>query len=263
MVVETVFAPQRACRQLRLLVVGLVETHLDRWIVWGQLTPLAPRIKQAALYGQDAVEGRDDERRPGSTCFLLEERNQLQRHAARAEQLFTGADAVELLDPLGEGCGILLPGGTCGGVQIARSRLAEQLMRFHGQRGDAAARGFEQGGRMTPARGDLFPDVQLLAGIEQQAVIEAALRPGVAREASPIEDVRRGPRSKSFGATGAIEGGGKSTRGAIAGGDDGAAIAQPGVEFRLRQRAHGSVIPRRRAAAPTGATAAADGCKLR
>jgi hypothetical protein len=85
--------------------------NLARRLALGSLAPLAPGVEEAALHGQNAVKSGQKQRR--TLRRLREQRNQLVRQAAGADQTPRPAGFVEGPKPAAEGRRILLPTGAC------------------------------------------------------------------------------------------------------------------------------------------------------
>ena len=108
-------------------------------------------------------------------------------------------------------------------------------MRVHGQGRQTMAWAFEQRGRRLILAGDVYPESLFLRGVEQQTGVSCALQPRGAGKTFPIENVRRGPCSQPLGLARAMEDCGKGARGAVAGRNHQAALAQPCVAINSRQ----------------------------
>ena len=94
--------------------------------------PLAPRVEEVALHGQNAVEASQKQRLSLGPVHL-EQRNQFVRQAAGAEQVAGEASFVKGHKPTAESSRVLLPGASRGFLQVARGIGAEQLVGLHGQ----------------------------------------------------------------------------------------------------------------------------------
>ena len=175
-----------------------MELDLGGRFALGSLAPRAPRVEEVALHRQNAVKTRQKQRR---TLRRLreEQRNQLVRQAAGADQTPRPAGFVEAPKPAAESRRVLLPTGACGRAQELRRISAQQFVRLHRQRPQPVARAFEQRGQRAVRPGDLHPQRLLLRGIQQQASVGGPLLPGSSRKALPIENVGRGPGGQPLG----------------------------------------------------------------
>jgi len=77
---------------------------------------------------------------------------------------------------------------------------------FHGQRGEAVARAFQQRSHVSAVGGDGRPQRLFLRGIEQQASILRAFFPSRAEKAFPVLNLGCRPGGEPFGAAGAMKG---------------------------------------------------------
>src|SRR5208337_2048692 len=125
---------------------------------------------EGVLDGQDAVKAGEQKRRAlGGVRF--EQGDQLKGQTGGAEKVAGAAGFVEGLEPVAEGCRILLPGCAGRRAQEAGSVRAEQLVCFHGQCGQAVAWAFKQGGGVLASAGDGGPEGFFLGWIQQQAAV--------------------------------------------------------------------------------------------
>ena len=172
------------------------------------------------------------------------------RQAAGADQTPRPAGFVEAPKPAAESRRVLLPTGACGRAQELRRISAQQFVCLHRQRPQPVARAFEQRGQRAVRPGDLHPQRLLLRGIQQQASVGGPLLPGSSGKALPIENLGRGPRGQPLGSSCLMEAGGQRARGAVAGRDHHAALAQPCVNLVCGQGSHFVVILRWAASVP-------------
>ncbi len=185
----------------------------------------AEGIKQGELRGCLGVEA--DEQKTGPRAQLTVG----QCGAERLEKLGLGevtearAAMVEFVGPAGEGAGVGVAGegreAVAGAVGV---QALPGLGRGLGESFDRAqAGGCRVGGDDGAPEGPLLGVVEQQAGgvaFEQKRVPEAG-EPGV-----PGEDLRRVPIGPSEGVAMAVEGVAQRARGALVGGDDGAAVLQ-------------------------------------
>ena len=227
---ELAVTPNRASCQLGFEVRSFIEMNCARRLAFGCFIPLAPGVEEAALHGQNPVKSGQKQRRT-LCCVRFEQRNQLLRQAAGANQTFRPACFVKGRQPAAEGRRILLPGGTGRRPQKLSRIRANQFVSLYGQCCHAMARAFQKRRQGTVLAGDLHPECLFLRGIEHKAGVGGTMLPCSADKAFPVQDVRRGPGSPPLGLTGAMEGSGKGASSAVAGRNHQAALAQPRIDL--------------------------------
>ena len=109
-----------------------MKMNIAGLLALGNFMPLAPRVEEVALHGQNAVEASQKQWLPLG-ALRVEQRNQLMRQAAGAEQVAGSAGFAKGRKPTAESTRVLLPGASRGFLQVARGIGAEQLVGLHGQ----------------------------------------------------------------------------------------------------------------------------------
>ena len=164
-------------------------------------------------------------------CRLAEFAINFERKARGADQVAVAADFVESSEPAAECSRILIPADARAVFEELRGIVAEQMVRVHGERGQAIAR------RPASCTASGAASATMPAHSDCSWSEFSTTRPSSTRSSQalrtkrlPISNVGRGPCGEPFGAAGAMKGGGEGSRGALAGGNHKAAVAQPRID---------------------------------
>ncbi len=136
----------------------------------------APRGEQFLLRRQNAVEAGKQQRR-ALRCVGLEFGGEFERKARGADEFAIAAEFVKCSEPAAERSGVLIPANARIVFEKLRSVVAEQMVRVHGERGQAIARASELHGFGRGMGHNARPERLLLKRAQHHAAVDDRAHP--------------------------------------------------------------------------------------